>query len=69
MTEVQYITDANGHRTGVILPIEEYEDLVGASETPEEEAEVDEKFCRILESSDTAARVSFDDVLTALRKD
>ncbi len=28
MTEVQYITDANGQRTGVILPIEEYEAII-----------------------------------------
>ena len=28
MTEVQYITDANGQRTGVILSIEEYEAIM-----------------------------------------
>ena len=26
---VQYVTDANGERTGVILPLEEYEELLG----------------------------------------
>lgn len=28
MNGVQYITDANGHRTGVILSLEEYEEYV-----------------------------------------
>ena len=28
MTEVQYITDAKGQRTGVILSIEEYESII-----------------------------------------
>jgi PHD/YefM family antitoxin component YafN of YafNO toxin-antitoxin module len=28
MTNVQYITDAQGHKTAVILPIEEYEEIL-----------------------------------------
>lgn len=28
MTNVQYIVDANGHKTAVVLPIEEYEELL-----------------------------------------
>jgi len=28
MTNVQYITDANGHKTAVILPIEDYEEML-----------------------------------------
>ncbi len=28
MTNVQYITDAAGHKTAVILPIEEYEEML-----------------------------------------
>ncbi len=28
MTNVQYITDAQGHKTAVILPIEEYEEML-----------------------------------------
>ena len=28
MTNVQYITDAQGHKTAVILPIEDYEELL-----------------------------------------
>jgi len=28
MTNVQYITDTNGHRTAVVLPIEEYEEML-----------------------------------------
>lgn len=28
MTNVQYIIDANGHKTSVVLPIEEYEELL-----------------------------------------
>lgn len=27
MTEIQYITDANGHQIGVIVPIEVWEEL------------------------------------------
>ena len=27
MTEIQYITDANGHQVGVIVPIEVWEEL------------------------------------------
>jgi hypothetical protein len=27
MTEIQYITDANGHQVGVIVPIELWEEL------------------------------------------
>ena len=28
MTNVQYITDAHGHKTGVILSIEEFEEML-----------------------------------------
>ena len=28
MTNVQYITDAAGHKTAVILPIEDYEEML-----------------------------------------
>lgn len=28
MTNVQYITDAEGHKTAVILPIEDYEEML-----------------------------------------
>ena len=28
MTNVQYIIDANGHRTAVVLPIEDYEEMI-----------------------------------------
>jgi hypothetical protein len=28
MTNVQYVTDAHGHKTAVILPIDEFEDLL-----------------------------------------
>ncbi|MGI8639988.1 MAG: hypothetical protein ACR2MG_08525 [Pyrinomonadaceae bacterium] len=28
MTNVQYITDVQGHKTAVILPIEDYEELL-----------------------------------------
>ncbi|MFM9903911.1 MAG: hypothetical protein ACKVQJ_04985 [Pyrinomonadaceae bacterium] len=28
MTSVQYITDTAGHKTGVILPIEDYEEML-----------------------------------------
>jgi hypothetical protein len=28
MTNVQYITDAAGHKTAVILPIEKYEEML-----------------------------------------
>ncbi len=28
MTNVQYITDAQGHKTSVILPIEDYEEML-----------------------------------------
>jgi hypothetical protein len=28
VTNVQYIIDANGHKTAVVLPIEEYEELL-----------------------------------------
>jgi PHD/YefM family antitoxin component YafN of YafNO toxin-antitoxin module len=28
MTNIQYITDAEGHKTAVILPIEDYEEML-----------------------------------------
>jgi len=28
MTNLQYIIDANGHRTAVVLPIEDYEEML-----------------------------------------
>ena len=28
MTNVQYITDVNGHKTAVILPIEDFEEML-----------------------------------------
>jgi|GEM_PF-6076104 hypothetical protein len=55
MSEVQYITDFNGQRTGVILPIGAYEELVSGRlddyESPEEEEDLDRRFGPILEVS------------------
>ena len=71
MSNVQYITDANGHRTAVIVPIREYEDLLNdQDESPAQEQELDDKLGRILdeESKDTS-RASRDEVLAALNRD
>lgn len=37
MTEVQFITDMNGHRTGVIIPIAEYEGFLANIEEVDDE--------------------------------
>ena len=45
MTELQYIVDAEGHRTAVILPIKEYEALMAeldAVDDPEMVSAIDE---------------------------
>lgn len=70
MSNVQYVTDANGHRTAVILPIEEYEDLVESRiETPEQERDLDEKFAQILAESDQEPTVSLEQVRASLLRD
>jgi PHD/YefM family antitoxin component YafN of YafNO toxin-antitoxin module len=69
MSDVQYVTDANGRRTAVIVSIEEYEALTESYETPEAEAELDRRFAKILEDSEDSPTVSRDEVMAILRED
>jgi hypothetical protein len=69
MSDVQYVTDANGRRTAVIVSIEEYEALTESYETPEDEAELDRRFAKILEDSEDSPTVSRDEVMAILRED
>ena len=52
MTELQYITDAKGQKTGVILPIEEYE-LFAQMHTEIEEVDDPELLAAMLEVADS----------------
>lgn len=53
MTELQYITDAKGQKTGVILPIEEYEELFAQMHTEIEEVDDPELLAAMLEVADS----------------
>ncbi|HXW14233.1 MAG TPA: hypothetical protein VEN79_06965 [Terriglobia bacterium] len=53
---VQFVTDAEGRKTGVILPIEEYEDLMD-----------DLAMSRAAQESNTQPRRPLEDVVKELR--
>ena len=57
MTNVQYVTDANGHKTAVILPIEDYEEMLE-----------DLHFGEAARESKNEASRSFDEVLKEMRE-
>ena len=57
MTNVQYITDAQGHKTAVILPIAEYEEMLE-----------DLHFGDVARESKDEATRPFDEVVEELRK-
>ena len=57
MTNVQYITDAQGHKTAVILPIEDYEEMLE-----------DLHFGAAVRESENEPTRSFDEVVTELRE-
>lgn len=70
MSEIQYITDAKGNRTAVILPINEYEELLAEHfESPEEEAELDRRFGLALEEAEGGPTVAESEVTELLRSD
>ena len=52
---LQYVTDANGERTAVILPLEEYEELLE-----------DLHITRLAEERATEARIPWEDVKAEL---
>ncbi len=58
MTEMQYITDAHGHKTAVILPIEDYEEML-----------VDLQMGEIARESDDEPTRDFEEVLKQMRAD
>ncbi len=76
MTEVQYITNANGQRTSVILPIKEYDVLLDAAglttatDVIEESAEdIDLRLAKIMELTQSEARVSQEEIFASLRRE
>jgi hypothetical protein len=76
MTEFQYITDAKGERTAVILPIDEYREIMDrirvvvdceAIEVSNED--IDIRLAKIMELSKDSLEVSREEVFAALRRD
>lgn len=57
MTNVQYITDAKGHKTAVILPIEDYEEMLE-----------DLHFSAAARESENESARPFDEVVAELRE-
>ncbi len=72
MSEHQYITDANGQRTAVILSIEEYEELLADTRSANADADSDEEedtlLARLMELSENSPKVSREEVFAALRR-
>ena len=58
MTNVQYITDAEGHKTAVILPIEDYEEMLE-----------DLHFGKVARESKNEPKRDFNEVLEEMRRD
>ena len=56
MTELQYITDALGHKTAVILPIEDYEEML-----------VDLQLGEVAREAKGQPKRDFDEVLKEMR--
>jgi hypothetical protein len=57
MTNVQYITDAAGHKTAVILPIEDYEEMLA-----------DLHFGEVARESKDESKRDFNEVLEEMRE-
>jgi len=62
----QYITNENGRKTGVILPVRDYEKLLLIAEEFEDIKAYDDAKARLKEGKDTI--VSFEDVLKSIAK-
>jgi hypothetical protein len=63
MTELQYIVDAQGQRTAVILPIEEYEALIAGLE------EVDDpEMVSAIDEAQNSPRVTLDRLIQLVEK-
>ena len=58
MTNVQYITDVEGHKTAVILPIEDYEEILE-----------DLHFGKIARKSKDEPKRDFNEFLDEMRQD
>jgi hypothetical protein len=76
MTEVQYITDAKGERTAVILPIDEYREImerirveVDSENIEVSDDDVDIRLAKIMELSKDSPEVSRNTVFAALSRD
>lgn len=76
MTEVQYITNANGQRTSVILPIEEYDVLLDAAglttatdAIEDSEEDIDLRLAKIMELTHSEARVPQEEIFASLRRE
>ncbi len=71
MPEHQYITDANGQRTAVILSMEEYEELLADTRPGETDSEEEEDtlLARLMELSEDSPEVSREEVFAALRRE
>ena len=53
---VQFVTDSEGHKTAVILPIEDYEEMM-----------IDLKIGQVARESDTEPRRPFEEVVKEMR--
>jgi len=62
----QYITNENGRKTGVILPVRDYEKLLLIAEEYEDIKAYGDAKARLKEGKDTI--VSFEDVLKSIAK-
>lgn len=58
MTNLQYIIDANGHRTAVVLPIEDYEEMIE-----------DLRLSDIYQSSKNEPKRDFLELVSEMRRD
>jgi|GEM_PF-3219022 hypothetical protein len=68
MSEIQYIVDAQGNRTAVILPIDEYEELIAErQESAEEEADLDRRLGLAMREAEGSPEVSESEVMELLR--
>jgi PHD/YefM family antitoxin component YafN of YafNO toxin-antitoxin module len=64
--KAQYITNENGKKTGVILPVRDYEKLLSIAEEFEDIKAYDEAKARLREGKETI--ISFEDVLKSIAR-
>lgn len=67
MSNVQYITDANGQRTAVILPIEQYEEILSNLHRIVGEEE-DSELVEAMEESENSPTVSREEIFKTLER-